>query len=259
MLVQLEQIEADFPFFPRLHAMLATRPNMNPPVITTGVGPNGRKIIYPQPPEGIPIDDTAGGPFAESSGIFDVDPQHQYRNLLEAMAAAEQANVAAAAQANSAVAQPQAPADASHVEPPTNKENAAPPLTPNNMFSSSSYMKALIEKAKSNVKKLPPKRTLEETLLKLSTYVVFLCCNFFLIGRLRSDNMSIIQSMKQEKLNLQKRQQYMEEFKLGLLSIEEYREAVAKLENKVEPPSGERAGSPDWDGGDALPLVAEEL
>jgi len=61
------------------------------------------------------------------------------------------------------------------------------------------------------------------------------------------------------KLNLQKRQQYMEEFKLGLLSIEEYCEAVAKLENKVEPPSGEHAGSPDWDGGDALPLVAQEL
>jgi hypothetical protein len=96
------------------------------------------------------------------------------------MAAAEQANVAAAAQANSAVAQPQAPADAPHMEPPTNKENAAPPLTLNNIFSSSSYTKALIEKAKSNVKKLPP-------------YVVFLCRNSFLIGRLHSDNMSITQ------------------------------------------------------------------
>jgi hypothetical protein len=71
--------------------------------------------------------------------------------------------------------------------------------------------------------------------------------------------MAVIQGMKQEKLNLQKCQQYMEEFKLGLLSIEEYRTAVAKLENKGEQPSGERAGSPDWDEGEELPLSAEDL
>ena len=69
--------------------------------------------------------------------------------------------------------------------------------------------------------------------------------------------MAIIQTMKQEKLNLQKRQQFMEEFKLGLLSVEEYREAVKALEKKVEPPPGERAESPEWD--DELPLTANEL
>jgi hypothetical protein len=68
--------------------------------------------------------------------------------------------------------------------------------------------------------------------------------------------MAIIQTMKQEKLNLQKRQQFMEEFKLGLLSIEEYCEAVKALEKKVEPP-GERAESPEWD--DELPLTADEM
>jgi hypothetical protein len=73
------------------------------------------------------------------------------------------------------------------------------------------------------------------------------------------DNMAVIQMMKQEKLNLQKRQQYMEEFKLGLLSIEEYREAVAKLEKKDRPPSRERSGSPDWDDGDELPLDVPDL
>jgi hypothetical protein len=33
-----EQTEADFLFFPRSHAMLANRPNVNLPVITAGVG-----------------------------------------------------------------------------------------------------------------------------------------------------------------------------------------------------------------------------
>jgi hypothetical protein len=69
--------------------------------------------------------------------------------------------------------------------------------------------------------------------------------------------MAIIQTMKQEKLNLQKRQQFMEEFKLGLLSIEEYHEAVKALEKKVEPLPRERAESPEWD--DELPLTADDL
>ena len=69
--------------------------------------------------------------------------------------------------------------------------------------------------------------------------------------------MAIIQTMKQEKLNLQKHQQFMEEFKLGLLSVEEYCEAVKALEKKVEPLHGKRAESPEWD--DELPLTADEL
>jgi len=152
--------------------MLATCPNVNPPAIATGVGPNRRKIVYTQPPEGLTTDDdtTCGVSSAESSGIFGADSQaapdtqHQYRTLLEVMAAAT------AAQANSAIAQPRAPTVAP-VESAADKENAAP-STPSNTFSSSSYAKAMIEKAKSNVKKLPPKPSLEETLLKLSTYVV---------------------------------------------------------------------------------------
>ena len=160
--------------------MLATCPNMNPPVITTGVGPHGRKIIYTQPPEGgLTDNDAADGILSTtSSGVFDEEAhaapaiQHQYRNLLEAMAAV--------AQVGNADTQPQAPADPPHMEPLADKENTVPPSTPSNTFSSSSYAKAMIEKAKSNVKKLPP-------------YVVFLCRNSFLIGRLHSDNMSITQ------------------------------------------------------------------
>ncbi len=35
----------EFPFFPRLHALLATHPNLNPVVITTGVGPHGQEVL----------------------------------------------------------------------------------------------------------------------------------------------------------------------------------------------------------------------
>jgi hypothetical protein len=73
-----------------------------------------------------------------------------------------------AAWVNGAIAQPQAPAIAPG-ESAADKENA-PLSTPSN--TSSLYVKAMREKAKLNVKKLPPKPSLEETLLKLSTYVI---------------------------------------------------------------------------------------
>ncbi|KAL1744855.1 hypothetical protein HDZ31DRAFT_73939 [Schizophyllum fasciatum] len=44
------QIEDEFPFFPRLHRLLASKPNVEPYAITTGVGPNGPHTTYYQPP-----------------------------------------------------------------------------------------------------------------------------------------------------------------------------------------------------------------
>jgi hypothetical protein len=78
--------------------------------------------------------------------------------------------------------------------------------------------------------------------------------------------MSAIHAMKMEKLNLQKRQQLTEEFRLGLLTIEEFRTAVAKLEKKDDNSNQEqgekRGGSPAWDiegENGALPLFVEDL
>lgn len=78
--------------------------------------------------------------------------------------------------------------------------------------------------------------------------------------------MSAIHAMKMEKLNLQKRQQLTEEFRLGLLTIEEFRSAVAKLEKKDDNPNterdDERAKSPAWDienEDEDLPQFAEDL
>ncbi|KAK6969305.1 hypothetical protein R3P38DRAFT_2588336 [Favolaschia claudopus] len=39
-----------FPFFPALHRFLAARSNIVPPMVTTGVGPAGRKVVHLQPP-----------------------------------------------------------------------------------------------------------------------------------------------------------------------------------------------------------------
>ena len=41
-----EQIVGDFSYFPEMHHIFSTRPNFNPPAVTTGVGPQGRKTVH---------------------------------------------------------------------------------------------------------------------------------------------------------------------------------------------------------------------
>ncbi|KAG6843541.1 hypothetical protein H0H93_000688, partial [Arthromyces matolae] len=45
------EIKQEFEFFPRLHELLSTRPNVTPIAVTTGVGPYGRKTVHYQAPE----------------------------------------------------------------------------------------------------------------------------------------------------------------------------------------------------------------
>ena len=46
-----EQIEQEFPFFPTLHHIFASRPNVTPIVITTALRPQGQKTVWYQPPD----------------------------------------------------------------------------------------------------------------------------------------------------------------------------------------------------------------
>ncbi|KAF9009808.1 hypothetical protein BDZ89DRAFT_1119495 [Hymenopellis radicata] len=45
-----ESITNEFRFFPRMHTMFSTRPNINPPAVVTGVGPAGASTTFYQPP-----------------------------------------------------------------------------------------------------------------------------------------------------------------------------------------------------------------
>ena len=137
--------------------MLTTWPNVNPPIIITGVGPHGHKIVYTQPPEGMSSTDitATNDDCPGSSGVFDVasqtapGTQHQYQTLLEAMVAAQ---AYTSNEEASAAKGPPVPS-----EPVANKENVVLPSTPCDTSLSSSYAKAMIDKAKSNIKKLDRK------------------------------------------------------------------------------------------------------
>ena len=46
-----EQIEQEFPFFPTLHCIFASHPNVTPIIITTALGPQGHKMVWYQAPD----------------------------------------------------------------------------------------------------------------------------------------------------------------------------------------------------------------
>ncbi|KAF8142834.1 hypothetical protein K438DRAFT_1523667, partial [Mycena galopus ATCC 62051] len=58
--IPTEAIVKEFPFFPFFHNLYSTHANLNPPVVITGVGPAGRKIVHLQPPSG-----SVGVPFPD--------------------------------------------------------------------------------------------------------------------------------------------------------------------------------------------------
>jgi hypothetical protein len=46
----IEKIKNDSPFFPDLHWIFAACPNVTPIIVTTGVGPQGKRTLYMQSP-----------------------------------------------------------------------------------------------------------------------------------------------------------------------------------------------------------------
>jgi hypothetical protein len=171
-----EQITNEFEFFPRMHKMLSARPNINPPIITTGVGPQGRHSIYLQPPEGgiHQFEDThpaQAQPFSDVNANLELSEeqrQRQYCTFIDVINAANAAQVAPPPPVQQLI----------HSHSSAEIENI-PPATPKN--TAASMAKVLMDKAKSNIKKLPPKASLEETLVKLSQYVFSDTIHLFLL------------------------------------------------------------------------------
>lgn len=75
--VELDEITEAFPFFPRLHALFAHKPNAIPPAIATGVGPNGPEVLYYQPPTAEPV---AANAIAHQRNM-----QYQYITMQQAL------------------------------------------------------------------------------------------------------------------------------------------------------------------------------
>ncbi|KAF8186682.1 hypothetical protein BJ912DRAFT_852063 [Pholiota molesta] len=186
-----QKIERDFPFFPRLHRIFSTRPNVTPIAITTALGPGGRKTVWYQSPDddAVPESSNAPPPLTVTPNAATLSPPRVFGANLT----------------NSAP-----------VPTPTHHNTTNATVTPSKTHKrppkSSGVLHEAIEKARSQIEKVPQKRSLVDTLVEMN-----------------EKNQQRWDDEAKEKLLLQKRSQLLEEFKLGLWTKDEYRDQVQLL------------------------------
>jgi len=148
----LDDIVSQFPFFPELHQIWATKPNKNPIAVTTGVGPLGKRTWIMQPLSSSRADKVIKG---DAVGLTDLQCQ-EIQTLQDALNLAQQSF---------------SPEDLSF-----EKENVAPlstqskpdPFTPSCTVPRSSTMsQKTLMKAKERIQKVPKKQTIEDTLMDI--------------------------------------------------------------------------------------------
>ncbi|KLO05734.1 hypothetical protein SCHPADRAFT_838981 [Schizopora paradoxa] len=197
---KIERISGDitkkFPFFPKLHELCASRPNMIPVAVTTGVGPNGRRTQNYQAPEG--ANSAAGEEPSEdlppTQPEFAPASQATFNNGKENM-------------------QP--------MYPPVPSSTPATPTTPGpaGRQPQASSFGSILEKAKSRI---PAKRTIEDRLSEMASESMAL-------ARKRHDDE---QTFKSRQLDIQERELLMKEYKEGLIDRDEYRERLEGMKRQ---------------------------
>ncbi|KAI6094257.1 hypothetical protein F5141DRAFT_1224644 [Pisolithus sp. B1] len=154
-----DEIIQECPFFPILHCIFSSRPNITPIAVTTGVGPHGRKTVHFQPPS----DDEGSGPVLSGDQVSQVCTLQDVLN---------------AEMAHRGVVSPsfELPEDMGFSGEPSfgeeqEKENSPvppqPSATPIGKQKPSSFSSGSIDKAKQRISLVPKKRSFEETLLDM--------------------------------------------------------------------------------------------
>ena len=166
----IEQIEKDFKFFPHLHKIFAARPNVTPIIVTTALGPQGRKTVWFQPPDEA-ADATAGSAVQLASPST---PAHSPSHTFGTDVTQATVNI------NRTPAVPAVTPQNTDTRPPVSAGKRGP--------KSSGISQEAINKARLNIEKVPQKRTLLDTLLEMQEYVSCsdVCSyliNLILIGR----------------------------------------------------------------------------
>ncbi|KAF8170764.1 hypothetical protein BJ912DRAFT_133829 [Pholiota molesta] len=144
----LEKIERDFPFFPRLHRIFSTRPNVTPIAITTALGPGGRKTVWYQSPDddAVPESSNAPPPLTVTPNAATLSPPRVFGANLT----------------NSAPVPTPTRHDTTNAMVTPSKTHKRPPK-------SSGVLHEAIEKARSQIEKVPQKRSLVD----LGLWVLF--------------------------------------------------------------------------------------
>ncbi|KAJ7740346.1 hypothetical protein B0H16DRAFT_1424231 [Mycena metata] len=258
-----QQIKKEFKFFPRLHTIFATRPNVTPVAITTGLGPNGPNTVFYQPPDDLNLpkeamasitslhdiltrfpgpvnakdqDDAAGALWSDhddpSAQPDDDDPSTQQ----------DHAGRDSSPEIEEIPATP-APRKAAPGASAVKKENVAPTLSGKARGPKALQQEASVEKAKASIKKLPVKRSPLDMLLSLQE------------SNLKAINARAEAESERatSELRLKQKQHLLEELRLGVWTPGEYRKKVKKLDKQEAAPAPQRGYSPDWDLDSDLP------
>ena len=178
-----EEIEKEFPFFPTLHHIFASRPNVTPIVITTALGPQGPKTVWYQPPD----DNSNIDPQLLDTGVHAVvqTPQRE-RSFGDDVSGLVNAD-------------PNPAPHAVNVGDTVNvmKQNI-PAKTPGPQRSPklSSASRSAMENARQAVSKLPQKRSLADTLMEIQRYFILTQTSsplifFFTVKTLRPRNLKV--------------------------------------------------------------------
>ncbi|KAJ7259051.1 hypothetical protein C8J57DRAFT_1340749 [Mycena rebaudengoi] len=223
-----DEITNEFPFFPTFHRLVSTRPNVNPPVIITGLGPEGRKITHLQAPIA-----AAHRPFSNAL----IDPSLIGRvatpppQLLPSFAGSESS--------------PGTPIPWDATPSPTKPTRSPRPLTNSdkeNRPTKSGKKKVKVEStpnlsqailaARSSTKNIPAKRSFEEMLVNIHE------TNIEQANR----RASLQDDIAKRRLMLEEKQQLIEMQKLGIYTKDEFLTKLKEIEaGYLQPKPSKRA------------------
>ncbi|RXW14813.1 hypothetical protein EST38_g11039 [Candolleomyces aberdarensis] len=192
-----EEINQRFPFFATMHRFLASRPNAVPPAITTGVGPDGRRILHLQASQNTASTHSAPPPIPDHL----IDPALRNTVASQAIPVVNSGSV------------------------DTNKENAPPavaePLKRGPKPSTFDAAKH-VQNAKKNLKAIPKKRSLEDVLLEAV--------------KEKEASSARKALLKARQIKLDENSQIMRMVEIGLLTKEEGRLRLLDVEKDDEQP-----------------------
>ncbi|KAF4591307.1 hypothetical protein EYR40_009910 [Pleurotus pulmonarius] len=225
--MRIEQLCNECEYFPNLHRIYATRPNVVPPVVTTGLRPRGREILYLQDPNAgitpeahgstadlpdIPIDPrllNMPEPVTSSAGRLSPAPLSRASSfdipstpVLVHSFGTEMVNTAPAATTSSTSDSTASLASPSIMSTPSKR---AP--KPSHLSDEA------LSKAKASIQVVPRKRSLEEQIFDIQKQQ---------IAQLAKD--------AQADRVFKKRKLLLKELELGIWDATSYKEEIAKLE-----------------------------
>ncbi|KAG6818436.1 hypothetical protein H0H93_004995 [Arthromyces matolae] len=246
-----DEIKLEFEFFPRLHGLLSTRPNVTPIAVTTGVGPYGRKTVHYQAPENYQTQSTSNSRETIDAHIdpclrnldLNLKPLHipsELENIISLPLGTPTTLSPPTSEFSTPVGGPGVPMA---VAPPTPVPHT-PARGPKGSTFESTMLDAAVAKASSTIKRVPQKRSIEETFVTMHKRTLKVT-----EARLKEEA-----GQKRRKLDLAERELRLQEFKAGLITVEEYRSLTI-----IKPSSSEDviviADSSDVEYEDVKPVI----